>query len=311
MGVDISRQEEKGFLAKKDLLFRLLKKIPSGKVVSYKSLALLLDASPRVIGRWLHQNPEPRIPCYRVVRKDGRLAPGYKFGGPKEQERKLRAEGVGFITSRRVAKNCFYRLPLIFFDIDDTLLVSREFKNELWRFLAKELELPPASVADLYRQFKRSAFCHQGLLPGFEKFLQQELKADINLREEMEIFFSLVERKFRAPSLINYLRYLEKDCLLGIFSRGDKFTQLRKLKMLGVREFFFSPLVLIDSRGKKRQAKRIITLANSGLFDIWVVDNEDFRSLFGAAPQLKFIQVRPVDHAEELVEQLRGVFLAD
>ena len=50
----------------------------------------------RKIGWALHVNKDPGIACHRVVNKDGRLAPGYAFGGIREQRLKLEAEKVIF-----------------------------------------------------------------------------------------------------------------------------------------------------------------------------------------------------------------------
>lgn len=103
------REEEVKAFSGKDLLLELVREIPPGRVVSYKALALLLGTSPRVVGRWLHQNNDPRLPCFRVVRSDGTLALGYKFGGREAQRKRLLAEGVAFVGRWRVAKRFFYR----------------------------------------------------------------------------------------------------------------------------------------------------------------------------------------------------------
>lgn len=51
----------------------------------------------RKVGWALHANPDSEnCPCHRVVNKDGRLAPGYAFGGPGEQKKMLLEEGVPF-----------------------------------------------------------------------------------------------------------------------------------------------------------------------------------------------------------------------
>lgn len=57
----------------------------------------------RKVGFALHSNKEGSgIPCHRVVNKDGRLAPGYAFGGPDEQKLRLTAEGVIFLKNDHV-----------------------------------------------------------------------------------------------------------------------------------------------------------------------------------------------------------------
>lgn len=80
----------------KDVVYRIVKLIPKGKVLTYKDLAMFSGYSnPRVIGNILHNNPyEDVIPCHRVVNSVGRLAPSFAFGGQDKQAQKLRAEGV-------------------------------------------------------------------------------------------------------------------------------------------------------------------------------------------------------------------------
>lgn len=70
--------------------------IAKGKVTTYKRLAEAAAVSnPRVVGNILHCNPDPpRIPCHRVVNREGRLASRFGFGGSAGQAKLLEAEGV-------------------------------------------------------------------------------------------------------------------------------------------------------------------------------------------------------------------------
>ena len=73
--------------------YRELKKVPAGKVTTYKALAQQIDLHPRAIGKLMHDNPHaPEIPCHRVVRTDGTLG-GYAKG-VAVKERLLKQEGV-------------------------------------------------------------------------------------------------------------------------------------------------------------------------------------------------------------------------
>lgn len=85
-------------------VYALVRQIPSGKVSTYGQLAKALHTKDaRRIGHALHANPDSDItPCHRVVFSDGRLAPGYAFGGPKEQLHILQMEGVSFIDDTKV-----------------------------------------------------------------------------------------------------------------------------------------------------------------------------------------------------------------
>ena len=66
-------------------LYELLKKIPQGKVTTYKELAKQLKTKGyRAVGQIVGANPNaPKVPCHRVVRSDGGLG-GYAFGLPKK-----------------------------------------------------------------------------------------------------------------------------------------------------------------------------------------------------------------------------------
>ena len=78
-------------------VYQLTKTIPRGKVATYGQIAKKLGKpkAARAVGNALHRNPDPKmIPCHRVVNREGRLAPGFGFGGPIEQRKRLLKEGV-------------------------------------------------------------------------------------------------------------------------------------------------------------------------------------------------------------------------
>ncbi len=80
-------------------IYEVVKKIPCGKVATYGQVATAAG-NPRwsqVVGYALHSNPRPgEIPCHRVVRKDGRVAESFAFGGENVQRMLLIGEGVSF-----------------------------------------------------------------------------------------------------------------------------------------------------------------------------------------------------------------------
>ena len=86
----------------------ILKKIPKGKVTTYKILAKKLNTSPRAVGQALKRNATPIIiPCHRVVRSDGKLG-GYKgVENSKEKAELLEKEGIT-IKNNRV--ECFEKI---------------------------------------------------------------------------------------------------------------------------------------------------------------------------------------------------------
>ena len=79
-------------------VYQVVRRIPPGKVATYKLIADILDTrDSRRVGHALHANPYGSVtPCHRVVYSDGRLAPGYAFGGSREQRYRLESEGVTF-----------------------------------------------------------------------------------------------------------------------------------------------------------------------------------------------------------------------
>lgn len=86
----------------------LLKKIPRGKVATYKELARACGTSPRAVGRLMARNKDPRaFPCYKVVASSGALT-GYSGPGGLAQKRiLLLGDGIKF-TRGRVHKRYFY-----------------------------------------------------------------------------------------------------------------------------------------------------------------------------------------------------------
>ena len=89
-------------------VFKVVRLIPEGKVTTYGEISKLTGIDPRIVGWALHSNKDGSgVPCHRVVNKDGRLAPGYAFGGPDEQRNKLLVEKVKFVDSTHVnLKKC-------------------------------------------------------------------------------------------------------------------------------------------------------------------------------------------------------------
>ncbi len=88
---------------KAERVYTLLKKVPRGKVTTYKTLAKACGLSPREVGHILSKNPyAPKVPCHRVVRSDGSLG-GYTHRGkpaPSIKMRMLKREGVEFLRGK-------------------------------------------------------------------------------------------------------------------------------------------------------------------------------------------------------------------
>lgn len=86
-------------------IYEVVKSIPKGKVATYGQVALLAGNPrwARVVGYALHVNPEPgTIPCHRVVNREGKVAPGFAFGGEGVQRQLLESEGIVFEPDGRI-----------------------------------------------------------------------------------------------------------------------------------------------------------------------------------------------------------------
>lgn len=80
-------------------IYDVVKQIPKGKVATYGQVASLAGNKrwARVVGYALHVNPDSeKIPCYRVVTKEGRVSSAFAFGGENRQVELLLADGVEF-----------------------------------------------------------------------------------------------------------------------------------------------------------------------------------------------------------------------
>jgi methylated-DNA-protein-cysteine methyltransferase-like protein len=90
-----------GFFAR---VYARVRRIPRGRVATYGQVALWLGVprGARAVG-WALRALDPRlqrqVPWHRVVGSGGRISPR-PGGGPEEQRRRLRAEGVGFRAGR-------------------------------------------------------------------------------------------------------------------------------------------------------------------------------------------------------------------
>lgn len=78
-------------------VWKEIKKIPKGKVKTYKELAKAI-AKPnasRAVANACGKNPYPVIiPCHRVIRSDGRIGGYSSRGGIKVKKNLLKKEGV-------------------------------------------------------------------------------------------------------------------------------------------------------------------------------------------------------------------------
>lgn len=78
----------------RDKVKDVVRKIPRGKVMSYKEVATAAGnpAAARAVANTMAQNFDPHIPCHRVIRSDGGLG-GYNRGGQAAKRDILLSEG--------------------------------------------------------------------------------------------------------------------------------------------------------------------------------------------------------------------------
>ena len=99
-----------------DRIYNVVSQIPKGKVATYGQVARLAGNKrwARVVGYALHNNPDQsKIPCHRVVNRDGKVAKAFVFGGENEQIRLLLNEGVELVEGKVDLEKYRWELDLI------------------------------------------------------------------------------------------------------------------------------------------------------------------------------------------------------
>lgn len=86
----------KQVLSFNEKVWELTKKIPKGKVSTYREIAHALNTKAyQAVGNALNKNPHaPLVPCHRVVPSDGSIG-GFAHG-PKKKMELLKKEGIEF-----------------------------------------------------------------------------------------------------------------------------------------------------------------------------------------------------------------------
>jgi O-6-methylguanine DNA methyltransferase len=75
-------------------VYAVVSKIPKGKVMTYGEVAKKAGkpGAARAVGMFMANNYDPKIPCHRVVRGDGKVG-NYNRGGADRKLEILREEG--------------------------------------------------------------------------------------------------------------------------------------------------------------------------------------------------------------------------
>lgn len=93
-------------------VYDTIKKVPSGKVTTYKEVAEYLNSSAyRGVGRALALNPfAPEVPCHRVVKSSGQIGGYTAGGGIKKKIKLLKKEGLNIRNNKIIGfEEVFYR----------------------------------------------------------------------------------------------------------------------------------------------------------------------------------------------------------
>lgn len=66
-------------------VYEIVRKIPKGKILTYKTVAKLAGnpRAWRAVGNILNKNQDSKIPCHRVIKTDDKVG-GYKKGMAKK-----------------------------------------------------------------------------------------------------------------------------------------------------------------------------------------------------------------------------------
>ena len=90
--------------------YEILKKVPKGKVTTYKELARAINSKAyRAVGNAMNKNPHaPEVPCHRAISSNGYI--GGFSSGSKNKIKMLRAEGIKIKNNRIDLDKYFFKL---------------------------------------------------------------------------------------------------------------------------------------------------------------------------------------------------------
>ena len=89
--------------------YKVLKKVPRGKVTTYKELAKVLHSKAyRAVGNAMNRNPHaPYVPCHRVVKSNGEV--GGFTSGTRKKISMLKREGIIIVKGKINLKKYLYK----------------------------------------------------------------------------------------------------------------------------------------------------------------------------------------------------------
>ena len=76
-------------------VYAVVAKIPKGQVMTYAAVAKKAGnkGAARAVGSLMAKNYNPKVPCHRVIRSDGKIG-NYNRGGEKAKRALLKKEGA-------------------------------------------------------------------------------------------------------------------------------------------------------------------------------------------------------------------------
>lgn len=76
-------------------VYAVVQKIPKGQTRTYKDVAYAVGrpSAYRAVGTILSKNTDPKVPCHRVIRSDGKIGEYNQINGPSKRELLIK-EGV-------------------------------------------------------------------------------------------------------------------------------------------------------------------------------------------------------------------------
>ena len=86
----------------KNQIYENLKKVPKGRVITYKELASACNSRAyRYVGYCMKNNKSPeKIPCYKAVNSNGKVGNYSAKGGIKTKIKLLKKDGVKVVNRR-------------------------------------------------------------------------------------------------------------------------------------------------------------------------------------------------------------------
>ena len=95
----------------KEKIYKNLKKVPKGKVITYKSLGKSVNSKAyRYVGMCMKTNSDLiKIPCYKVVLSSGRIGNYSGIGGVKQKIKLLEKDGIKVVNGKVDLKKYGYK----------------------------------------------------------------------------------------------------------------------------------------------------------------------------------------------------------